>query len=155
MIFDKKYKISLTKRVELEKELETLETKGRKEIASRLEMIRQQPIDEDDYPFADVFEDKEYLEQRILEIKEILNNSTILEENARHTVVEIGSKVTVGFDNFKEEYTLVTTLEADPLNKKISDESPIGSALMGAKIGDNIIVKLGPVTKKFRIIKIN
>ncbi len=155
MIFGKRYKISLKKKEELEKELVTLETKGREDIASRLEMIRQQPIDEDDYPFADVFEDKEYLEQRIIEIKEILNNSSVLEEDAKHTVVEIGSKVTVGFDNFKEEYTIVTTLEADPLNKKISDESPIGKSLMGAKIGDTVTVQLGPVTKKFRIIKIN
>lgn len=155
MIFGKRYKISLKKKEELEKELQNLETTGRQDIATRLEIIRKSTIDEDDYPFADVFEDKEYLEQRIIEIKDILNNSSVLEEDAQHTVVEIGSKVVVGFDNFQEEYTIVSTLEADPLNKKISDISPIGKALMGAKIGDTVTVHLGPVTKIFRIIKIN
>ncbi len=154
MIFGKKYKISSEKKRELEKELLDLETHGRSEIADRLDFIRTQPTDEDDYPFVDVLDDKEYLEKRIFEIKTILSNSTVIDDLTKHTVVEIGSKVLVGFEGFEEEYMIVSSVEADPLSKKISDESPVGKALIGAKIGDTLDVQLGPVQKRFRVLKI-
>ncbi|HRI05892.1 MAG TPA: GreA/GreB family elongation factor [Candidatus Dojkabacteria bacterium] len=154
MIFGKKYKITSQKKAELEKELHKLETSGRDEIADRLDFIRQQPADEDDYPFVDVLDDKEYLEKRILEIKDILSNSQIIEDESKHDKVEVGSKVKVGFEGFEDEYLIVSSVEADPLSKKISDESPVGQALVGAKVGDTVDVQIGHVQKKFRVLKI-
>lgn len=154
MIFGKKYKITSQKKAELEKELHKLETSGRDEIADRLDFIRQQPADEDDYPFVDVLDDKEYLEKRILEIKDILSNSEIIEDESKHEKVEVGSKVKVGFEGFEDEYLIVSSVEADPLSKKISDESPVGQALVGAKVGDTVDVQIGHVQKKFRVLKI-
>lgn len=154
MIFGKKYKITSQKKAELEKELHKLETSGRDEIADRLDFIRQQPADEDDYPFVDVLDDKEYLEKRILEIKDILSNSEIIEDESKHDKVEVGSKVKVGFEGFEDEYLIVSSVEADPLSKKISDESPVGQALVGAKVGDTVDVQIGHVQKKFRVLKI-
>ncbi|MBI2357120.1 GreA/GreB family elongation factor [Candidatus Dojkabacteria bacterium] len=154
MIFGKKYKISSEKKLALEKELAELETKGRDEIADRLDFIRRQPTDEDDYPFVDVLDEKEYLEKRIIEIKEILGSSQVIDGDGKYTKVEVGSKVTVGFENFQEEYLIVSSIEADPLSKKISDESPVGKALLGAKLGDTVEVQIGHVQKKFRVLKI-
>ncbi|KKR05690.1 MAG: Transcription elongation factor GreA [candidate division WS6 bacterium GW2011_GWF2_39_15] len=155
MIFGRKYKITSQKKKDLEKELNKLETKGRSEIADRLDFIRQQPSDEDDYPFADVLDDKEYLEKRISEIRSILSNSQIIDDLSKHSVVEVGSKVKVGFEGFEEEYLIVSSVEADPLSKKISDESPVGKSLLGAKVGDTIEVQLGHLQKQFRILNIS
>jgi len=154
MIFGKKYKISAKKKRELEKELKHLETQGRKDIAERLDKMRQPTVGEEDYPFADLLDDKNYLEKRIAELKDILRNCQIIKDKDNHNKVEIGSKVKVGFEGFEEEYLIVSSVEAEPLNKKISDESPVGKALLGAQIGDDIEVKIGPVNKRFRILDI-
>lgn len=155
MIFGKKYKLSAKKKRELEKELKLLETKGREDVAARLDRMRQLPIDEEDYPFGDLLDDKNYLEKRIAELKDILNNCQVINEKESHDMVEIGSKVKVGFEGFEEIYLIVSSVEADPLNKKISDESPVGRALIGSRVGDKVIVDIGPVKKTFRILTIN
>lgn len=155
MIFGKKYKITARKKEELEKELKELETKGRNEIADKLDWLRGQLFDGDDDPFADVLDEKNYLEKRIIEIKDVLNNCSIVEEGVNTDTVQIGTKVVVGFEGFEETYNMVSSLEADPLKKKISDESPVGKALIGAKVGDTVEVRIGPMNKKFRILKIN
>lgn len=149
--FGKKYKLTAKKQKELKKELKKLETKGRQDIAEKLDWLRQQPTTEEDNPFSDLLEDKNYLEKRISELKEILGNSEVA-KNAKNNIVDIGSAVTVGFESFEETYIVVSSIEADPLKGKISDESPVGKALMGTKVGDSVKVQVGPVVKEFRII---
>ncbi|MCK9368682.1 GreA/GreB family elongation factor [Candidatus Dojkabacteria bacterium] len=155
MIFGKKYVLTATKKKELEKELKKLETTGRKDIADKLDWLRIQSFSEEDDPFGDVLDDKNFLEKRISELKEILNHSEIAKVGKKHKEVEIGTKVKVGFEGFEEEYVIVSSLEANPLKKRISDESPVGRALLGSKEGDNVEVKIGPVNKVFRIVKIS
>ena len=110
----------------------------------------------EDHTFSDILEDKRFLEKRINEIKEILSNYEIVNKgkNGKTDVVVIGSVVTVGFESFEEDYTIVSALEANPLEKKISDESPIGKALIDAKVGDNVLVDTGVIKKEFRVLKI-
>lgn len=155
MIFGKKYTITAQKKKELERELKRLETVGRKDIADRLDWLRGRSQNEDDDPFGELLDDKNFLEKRISELKAILSSCRIIEKDAKHKVVEIGSKVKVGFEGFEEEYFIVSSIEADPTKKKISDESPVGTALMGASVGDIVEVRIGPVNKKFRVIKIS
>jgi transcription elongation factor GreA len=154
-MFGKKYQITAKTKKNLEKELKELETKGRQDIAEKLDWLRQQPTNEEDNPFTDLLEDKSYLEKRISEIKEILSNCSVIKGNVKHKVVEIGSTVKVGFEGFEDEYLIVSSIEADPLKKRISDESPVGKSLMGAKVGDTVDVKIGAINKKFRILKVN
>ncbi len=156
MIFGKKYKITAQKKEELEKELVRLETVGRRDIADKLDWLRDQVNDtEEEYdPFLDALDDKNYLEKRISEIKTILINSQVV-EHSNSKEVEVGSTVTVGFEGFEEKYMIVSSIEADPMKKKISDESPVGKSLIGAKVGDDVEVRIGSVNKKFRIININ
>ncbi len=154
-MFGKKYKVTAKTKKELEKELKLLETKGRQDIASKLDFLRQQPVNEEDNPFSELLDDKNYLEKRISEIKEILHNSVVVDSKAKHKKVEVGSKVKVGFETFEDEYTIVSSIEADPLNKKISDESPVGKALLNARVGDSVDVKIGSVAKTYRILKIS
>ncbi|MCC7289819.1 GreA/GreB family elongation factor [bacterium] len=155
MIFGKKYKITTQKKNELEKELKQLETVGRKNIADKLDWLRGQMVDDEDDPISDALDDKNFLEKRIAELKDILANCSVVEDNKNFKIVEVGCKVKVGFEGFEEEYTIVSSLEADPVKKRISDESPVGKALLGANVGDEVEVNIGAVNKKFRVLKIN
>lgn len=150
-----KYMLTKSKLEDLQKELASLETKGRQEIADYLDWLRSQPNDLEDVTFSDVLDDKNFLEKRISELKEIINNVEILEGDSREDIVQLGTTVKVGFEGYEEEYTIVSALEADPFNNKISDKSPVGEALIGSKVGDTITVETGPVKKKFRILNIN
>ncbi len=151
---DKVYKLSADKVKELEAELAELETEGRKKIFDSLVWLRDLPNSQEDDTFSDVFEDKRFLEKRIAEIKEILSNVEIIDSKESKDTVEVGSIVRVGFDQYEEEFHIVSAIEADPINKKISDESPVGSALLGKSEGDSVEVDTGLVKKKYRILEI-
>lgn len=129
--------VSLTKdgKAELEKELEEL-IGQRPAIAERIATARA---------FGDLSENEEYssaraeqkqVENRILEIEEILKSAKII-RNASHDKVSMGATVTVSISGKKNTYSVVGAVEADPLNGRISDVSPIGKALMGKKVGDS------------------
>ncbi len=129
--------ISLTAegKKELEKELDEL-IKGRPAIAERIATARA---------FGDLSENEEYssarneqktAESRIMEIQEILKNSKIIRAGKRNKV-DLGAMVSLDFGGRKLNYTLVGATEANPLDGKISNESPIGKALMGRKAGES------------------
>ena len=131
-----KKSISLTAegKKELEAELKEL-IANRPAIAERIATARA---------FGDLSENEEYssarneqkvAEGRILEIQDILANSKIIRGGKKNTVV-LGATVSLDMDGKKIEYTLVGTTEADPFSGKISNESPIGKALLGHKAGD-------------------
>ena len=121
---------------ELEKELETL-IKGRPEIAERIATARA---------FGDLSENEEYssarneqkmAEGRILEIQEILKSAKIIRGGKKDTVA-LGATVSLDMGGRVVEYTLVGPTEANPLEGKISNESPIGKAVMGHKAGETV-----------------
>ena len=128
--------VSLTKegKAELERELEELVSQ-RPAIAERIATARA---------FGDLSENEEYssaraeqkqVENRILEIEEILKSAKII-RNASHDKVAMGATVTVKLAGKESTYSVVGAVEADPLNGRISDVSPIGKALMGKRVGD-------------------
>ena len=139
--------VSLTKdgKAELEKELEEL-IGQRPAIAERIATARA---------FGDLSENEEYssaraeqkqVENRILEIEEILKSAKII-RNASHDKVSMGATVTVTISGKKNTYSVVGAVEADPLNGRISDVSPIGKALMGKKVGDSFELPNGNTGK--------
>ncbi len=148
------YKLSAQKVEDLRSELIQLQTKGRKEIFDSLVWLRDLPSSQEDETFSDVFEDKKFLEKRIAEIEEILANVEVLEESTESSIVELGSHVRVGVDKYEQEFVIVTALEADPINGKISDESPVGKSLLGHSVGDVVIVDTGLIKKQYRILSI-
>lgn len=132
-----KKSISLTAdgKKELEKELDEL-IKGRPAIAEKIATARA---------FGDLSENEEYssaraeqkmAENRILEIQDILKNAKIIRGGKKDKVV-LGATATLTMDGRKVEYTLVGPTEANPLEGKISNESPIGKALFGRKAGES------------------
>ncbi|MCB9790978.1 GreA/GreB family elongation factor [Candidatus Nomurabacteria bacterium] len=150
-----KFQLTEKKVKELKRELKELETKGRKEIADRLDWLRSLPNAREDTTFSEVLDDKNYLENRINELKEILSNYEISNEKKHTNIVEIGSEVEVGFEGYEAKYKIVSALEADPLNNKISDESPVGKALLGSRAGDIVYADTGVAKKKFRVLKVS
>ena len=139
----------------LSTELEKLTGVERLALAGRLrDAIKMGDLSENaDYTAAK--EDQAFLEGRILEIEEILRQAVIIEDRAPTDQVSVGNKVTIVEENGEPEtYTLVGAQEADPRNGKISNESPIGDALLGKKIGDEVRVETPGGEIVFSVLKI-
>lgn len=100
-------------------------------------------------------EDLEFLETRLAELENILDNFSLIEKPSRDKLgmVDLGATVTVQVHDAKDEFTIVGTLEANPALGKISDESPVGHALLGSKIGDEITIS-SPIKTIYKIKKI-
>jgi transcription elongation factor GreA len=145
----KVYQLTPAGKVELEKELDALKAQ-RTDIAQKIADARD---------YGDLAENAEYdaaraeqgqLETRIAEIEEILQNASII-ENTKTSNIAVGSTVGLESDKGKKvSYAIVGSVEADPLEGKISDESPIGQALLGKKVGEEVTIKTpgGQVTYK-------
>lgn len=124
----------------LKAELEQLKGPEREEIAKRLRSAIQMGDLSENADYHKAKEDQGFLEGRIQELDYILHNAVIVEavEGERDTV-EVGVRVTVQEGDFEPEtYHLVGAKEADPRSGKISNESPIGRALLGARVGDQV-----------------
>lgn len=131
----------------LEEELHYLETVKRPEIGERIKIARE---------FGDISENSEYddakneqgmMEARIAEISHILSEATVVNVPKRSTKVNVGSTVIVDMDGRERFFTIVGGAESDAAAGKISNESPVGSALLGRKKGD-VVETLGPTGKK-------
>ncbi len=142
----------------LEEELEYLKTERRRDIADKIKVALS---------FGDLSENSEYdeakneqamVEARITELEEKLKNVEIIDADDITTdKVNVGSVVKVYDGEYKEEntYTIVGSTEADPFNGFISDESPIGKALMGHKVGDTVEVEAPECIIKLEILSIS
>lgn len=142
----------------LEEELRTLKVEGRKEIAEKIKEARS---------YGDLSENAEYdaakdaqasMEQRITTIENMLKNAKIVSESDVKTdEISIGSKVKLYDVEFDEEmeYSIVGSTEANPDEGRISDESPIGSAILGHKVDDIVDVELpNGETIQFKVLEI-
>ena len=125
-------------RAKLEEELHYLETEKRAEIGERIKVARE---------FGDISENSEYddakneqgmMEARIAEITHILSEATVVSAPKRSNKVNIGSTVIVDMGGKERTFTIVGGAESDVASGKISNESPVGSALIGHKKGDHI-----------------
>ena len=142
----------------LEAELENLKTVGRADIAEKIKIARG---------YGDLSENSEYdeakneqakIEARIVEIEAMLKNVEIIEDvKGKAKSVMIGVKVKVLDEEYGDEceYRVVGSTEADPQNGLISDESPVGKALLGKKLGDEVIVDAPGGEFKLKIIEIS
>ncbi len=99
--------------------------------------------------------DQDRNEGRISELNNILQSVEIIEKPKSGSKVQLGSKVTLKGAKANKEFQVVGTVEADPLEGKISDESPIGKALLGKKVGDNVEIKTPAETVTYELIAIN
>lgn len=134
--------LTLEKKNELETELSQLKTVRRKEIADALEYAKSLGDLSENAEYHQAREDQANCEDRINHIEEILKKAVIMETGPVAGVAHVGSTVTVLKKGEKEEKTfaIVGSEEADSISGKISNESPLGQALLGKKKGDKITV---------------
>ena len=137
-------------------ELEDMVTRQREEISSRLKTAIQQGDLSENADYHKAKEDQGFLEGKIKEYEEILAGVKIIEDvNNASGVVDIGSWVTIKEgDSPEEKYHVVGAKEANPREGRISNESPIGSAVMGHKVGDNVVVVTPGGEMKIKIVKV-
>ena len=141
----------------LKNELEYLRTTGRTDIAEKIRVARG---------YGDLSENSEYdeakneqakIEARIIELEKTLENVEIIEDNVDTDTVAIGVTVTIYDIEYDEElvYKMVGSAEADPLKGYISDNSPVGKALIGAKVGDEVVAETPAGELRFKILSIS
>lgn len=140
----------------LEAELEMLKTEGRKDIAEKIKVARG---------YGDLSENSEYdeakneqakIEARIVELEAMLKNVELISSTEASDTVQLGSKVKVLDVEFEDEceYQIVGSPEADVKNGLISDESPVGKALIGHKTGDEVVAETPSGEIVFKILEI-
>lgn len=142
----------------LQDELEYLKTEGRMDIAEKIKVARGYGDLSENSEYDDAKNEQAKIEARIVELEAILKNVEIIKDikGAAKTVV-VGVKVKVYDEEFDEEdeYHIVGSTEADPVNNKISDESPVGKALIGHKVGDIVTVEAPAGEIKLKILGIS
>jgi transcription elongation factor GreA len=149
----KHYQITNEGKKELEKELVTLKAR-RGAVAEKISEARD---------FGDLSENAEYdaareeqglLETRIAEIEDIVNNADIIKASRKQTI-DLGSRVELKTGGKAVNYIIVGPVEANPLEGKISNESPIGVALFGKKVGDSAVITTPKGSVTYKIAQIN
>ncbi len=140
---------------ELKTELEELIAE-RGPIAERIKTAREFGDLSENAEYNSARQEQERVENRISEIENILLNVEVIKKPKGDSVVQLGSTVKLKDGGGKsKEFQVVGTVEADPLNGKISDESPIGQALLGKKEGDEVEIKTPAETATYKIADIS
>jgi transcription elongation factor GreA len=142
--------------VKLREELKKLKGPEREELAQRLRSAIQMGDLSENADYHKAKEDQGFLEGRIQELEYLLSNATIIEESsAPRTIVEVGATVTVQEEDYPpEKYYLVGAKEADPRNGRISNESPIGKALLGKRPGETAVAHTPAGEVRLKILAI-
>ena len=153
----KKYIMTYEGVKKLEEELEHLKTVKRKEITEKIKVALGYGDLSENSEYDEAKNEQAFTEGRIIQLENMLKNAEVVDENDISTdVVSIGSKVKVKDYEFDEEvdYTIVGSAEADPMEYKISNESPVGRGLMGKKVGDIVEVTVPGGVNKFEVLEI-
>lgn len=135
-------------------ELEYLKKQKRAEIAQKIHQAREYGDLTENSEYDQAMEDQGLVENRIADLEEILKNAKVIEEKPDNDFVVIGSTVKIEMDDEVDEFTIVGRVEADPSKKRISNESPLGSQLLGAKKGETVEVTTPIVKYKCKVLEI-
>ena len=142
----------------LEDELEFLKSVKRKEITEKIKVALGYGDLSENSEYDEAKNDQAFVEGRIVQLEAMLKNAVVVDESEiPNDMVSVGSKVKVKDYEFDEdvEYTIVGSAEADPMNFKISNESPVGKALIGKKVGEIVEVVIPDGVNKFEILEIS
>ena len=137
----------------LKRELDNLKNNRRHEIAERIERAKELGDLSENAEYSEAKDEQAFNEGRIIEIEAMLKKLTVV-QGQRGSEVGLGSTVLVEFNAKEKEYTIVSFNEVDPENNRISNESPLGRALLGKKAGDEAIVNLPSGKVKYKILKV-
>ncbi|HDN79018.1 MAG: transcription elongation factor GreA [Chloroflexi bacterium] len=153
---EKAYFLTPEGKRKLEEELEYLRTVKRPQVAEQIHQAKADGDISENAGYDEAKTAQAFLEGRILTLEKILENAIVIEKQGPSDSVMLGSKVTVLEEGQTEPetYLIVGSAEADPLNGRISNESPLGQALMGAKVGDTVVVHAPAGEIRFKVVSI-
>ncbi len=140
----------------LEEELEHLRTIRRQEVAAKIQRAKELGTTVDNAEYEDAQNERAFVEGRILTVEQMIQTAALIHhEQSPKGRVELGTQVTVQTqDGNKEKYIIVGRAEAKPGEGKISNESPVGRAIMGKKVGDEVKVEVPAGVFKLKILSI-
>lgn len=138
----------------LEEELQDLIDNKRQEIADRIAQAKEYGDLSENSEYEVAKEEQAFLEGRITQLQLMIKNAVVIDENSKHNRVEVGSKVRVKLKDGEEIFHIVGSAEANPGEGKISNESPIGQALMNRKVGETVKVKVPAGFQEIKIVSI-
>lgn len=138
----------------LKKELEELKTVTRRAIAERLESAKALGDLSENAEYQEAKEAQSLNEFKIQELEEMLRDVVLIQKPSHSNTVQIGSTIEVDSARGREAFTIVGSEEADPVSGKISNESPMGHAFLGASIGDEVRIKTPRGNDMYKIKKI-
>ena len=139
----------------LKSELKHLKTVKRKEISLRIQEAKELGDLSENAEYAEAKTEQAFIEGRIIEIENTLKNAVVITEDKSKSEVRVGSSFKVKTDSAEMTFTIVGSNEANPSVGLISNESPLGQALLGHKIGDTVEVIAPAGVVKYKIIEIN
>lgn len=138
---------------ELESEMKVL-IGSRGEIAERIKTAREFGDLSENAEYSAARQEQEKTESRISEIEYVLKNAETISSPKSKDVVELGNTVELKNKDGVKKFTVVGSVEANPLEGKISNESPIGQVLMGKKVGEEVEIKTPAATNKYKIVSV-
>ncbi len=139
---------------EVKKELEELKTKKRQEVADHLKRAKEYGDLSENSEYVEAREEQSQVEKRIFELEEFIKNAVVIQKTSGAKKVQVGSKVTVKKAGKVFVYTIVGSNETDPVEGKISNESPMGKAFLGHEVGDEVKVHTPAGIVSYEITKI-
>ena len=141
-----------------EEELEELKTVRRKEVAEKIKEARGQGDLSENAEYDSAKEEQAEIEARIVMLEKMLRNAEVIDDDeVSKDVISVGCTVKLFDIEFDEEveYTIVGSAEADPMEGKISNESPVGLGLLGHKIGETVVIAAPEGDVEFKVLEIN
>ncbi|MET1179897.1 MULTISPECIES: transcription elongation factor GreA [Bacillales] len=158
MAIEKEYPMTKEGKLKLEQELEQLKTVKRKEVVERIKIARSFGDLSENSEYDSAKEEQAFVEGRITTIENMIRNAKIIEGDDSNTdTVSLGKSVTfVELPNGDEEtYSIVGSVEADPFEGKISNDSPIAKSLMGKRVGDKVSIMTPGGEMSVKIVSID
>ena len=152
---DKPVYVSAEGLKKLDAELEELRTSKRAEVAERIHNAMEFGDFSENSELEQAKNDQAFLEGRIQSLEQMLKRAVVIDQKADHDRVEIGSKVTVESEGEKTQYVIVGSAEAAPSEGRISNESPVGRALIGHRPGETVKLTVPAGTVEMRIVGVS
>jgi transcription elongation factor GreA len=138
----------------MEEELGIRKREMRQKIALIIKEAKEQGDLSENAEYTEAKRQQADNERRIMELENTIRTSEVASFDSSSNVVQMGSKVTVKFNGDQHEFDIVGSNEADPMSQKISNESPIGKALMGKKAGQKVMVQTPGGEKEYKIVEV-
>lgn len=149
------YFLTKKKLEELKEELENLKTEGRKAIAEDLKTAKELGDLSENAEYIEARERQQRIEKKISEMEQMVRNAVVISTRKKHDEVEVGSSVEAEHDGEKVTFVIVGSNEANPIKGFISNESPLGQALMGHKVGETVVFKTPKGKSEYKIKKVS